>query len=119
MEPESDWVRLLAEYAPPHPEGSWFEPLLWPLLQAASDLPALREVYPSLVMNCLVVYRNREVWKSAPADRWPAASVGSDGVYAVISDAWSGEAKVFLATTDPILAAVELGKLIDAIRKRR
>lgn len=110
-------MKLLAEYAPPHPEGSWFEPLLWPLLRAASDLPSLREVYPSLAMNCLVAYHSQEVWKSAPADRWPAVSVGSDGVYSVISDAWSGEAKVFLTTADPTLAAVELGKLIDVLRK--
>ncbi|WP_031151995.1 hypothetical protein [Streptomyces erythrochromogenes] len=107
-----EWVRLLAAYAPPHPDGDWFQCLFWPLLRAAAELPVLRGVYPSLALNCLVVHHGPDVWRSDPADRWPAVCVGSEGVYAVVSDAWSNDAEVLCETVDPVLVAVEWGKLI-------
>ncbi|MFC9824837.1 hypothetical protein ACFWG6_22925 [Streptomyces erythrochromogenes] len=60
----------------------------------------------------LVVHHGPDVWRSDPADRWPAVCVGSEGVYAVVSDAWSNDAEVLFETVDPVLVAVEWGKLI-------
>lgn len=115
MDPESHWAGLLADYAPPHPERSWFEPQLWPLLRAAAEQPALRRVYPILALNRLTMFHSPEVFRSAPEDRWPAVVVGSDGLYAVVSDAWSDEATMFLTTADPGLAAEKLASLVEEI----
>ncbi|MGW1961974.1 DUF6193 family natural product biosynthesis protein [Streptomyces sp. NPDC001935] len=112
---ESDWKHLLDVHKPPHGEDDWFGLLFWPLLQAAAEIPTLRRVFPSTSVNSLVVFRDGQAWKAPVEERWPAVSVGSDGLYTVRSQAWSRDARDLLVTRDPGEAVRCLAGLIEGI----
>ncbi|MFG2692755.1 DUF6193 family natural product biosynthesis protein [Kitasatospora sp. NPDC048407] len=112
---DSEWEGLLNAFRPPHGTNGWFSPLFWPLLQAASEIPVLRQVFPTVSLNTLVVFRDGYAWKAPIDEQWPTVAVGSEGTYAVRSKAWSRDAQVLLLTEDPREAAEFLAELIAGI----
>ena len=83
---DDEWTTFLGEVFESDAENDdWFHRHLRPLLTAGSNYEVLRRLYPYQALNQLAFSRT---WP--PADDLPAINVGSEGLYAIVSDSGPG-----------------------------